>query len=221
MRYFSATPIIFPPNDDFSEALTGQCLGKDIDLNLSHNLTAIDKDNRVATITNLKTGDTMKQDFDMLHIVPPQSAPDFIAQSELAKENGWLDVNINTLQHNRFSNIFGLGDACDLPTPKTAAAIFSQTPVMVNNLLKEMGKAKSTVEYDGYAACPIFTSDKKLMLCEFKYGRKTDTSFFKDQTKPTSYFFSLKRDIFPRAYWNLMPRGKWFGASGGVFKPTY
>ena len=79
MRYFSATPIIFPPNDDFSEALTGQCLGKDIDLNLSHNLTAIDKDNRVATITNLKTGDTMKQDFDMLHIVPPQSAPDFIA----------------------------------------------------------------------------------------------------------------------------------------------
>jgi len=24
--------------------------------------------------------------------------------------------------------------------------------------------------YDGYASCPIFVGDKKLMLAEFKYG---------------------------------------------------
>ena len=131
MKYYSATPIIFPPNDNFNEALTEQCLDKGIDLNLKHNLTAIDKDNRVATITNLDSGDSFEQDFDFLHIVPPQSAPDFVATSELAAENGWLDVNVKTLQHNRFPNVFGLGDICNLPAAKTAAAVFSQTPVVV------------------------------------------------------------------------------------------
>jgi len=69
-----------------------------------------------------------------------------------------------------------------LPTPKTAAAIFSQAPILVNNLLHEMGLAPKQVEYDGYAACPIFTGDDKLMLCEFKYGRGDSNTFFLDQT---------------------------------------
>ena len=141
-------------------------------------------------------------------------------ESELAHENGWLDVNINTLQHTRYSNIFGTGDVCNLPTAKTAAAVFSQTPILVNNILHEMGKADRQASYDGYAACPIFVGDKKLMLAEFRYGRETWTTFKKDQTKPTKSFYHLKKNIFPLAYWGLMPKGRWFGASGGVFKPT-
>ena len=88
-------------------------------------LTHVDKDNRIATFKNLDSGESEKHNFDFLHIAPPQSAPDFIAKSGLAAENGWLDVNISTLQHNKFKNIFGLGDVCNLPTAKTAAAIFS------------------------------------------------------------------------------------------------
>jgi sulfide:quinone oxidoreductase len=30
--------------------------------------------------------------------------------------------------------------------------------------------AKPNSSYDGYASCPIFVGDKKLMLAEFKYG---------------------------------------------------
>ncbi len=59
--------------------------------------------------------------------------------SELVHKSGWLDVNIATLQHNKFSNVFGLGDVCNLPTAKSAAAVCAQTPVVVNNLLVEMG----------------------------------------------------------------------------------
>lgn len=104
-----------------------------------------------------------------MHIVPPQSAPDFIATSELAHDNGFLDVNISTLQHNKYSNIFGLGDVNNLPTSKSAAAIFSQAPVVVNNILKEMGLIEQTATYDGYAACPVFVGNQELVLCEFKY----------------------------------------------------
>lgn len=97
MQYYSATGIIFPPNDDFSQALTQICEDKGITKHLQHNLTAVDKDNRVATFTNLTTGEKVNTDFDFLHVVPPQTAPKFIMDSELAHENGWLDVNINTL----------------------------------------------------------------------------------------------------------------------------
>ena len=73
-------------------------------------------------------------------MVPPQSAPEFVRASELAHESGYLDVDIGTLQHKKFSNVFGHGDVANLPTSKTAAAIYSQTPVLVQNILTELGE---------------------------------------------------------------------------------
>ena len=125
MRYYAAPPVMFPPSDEFNEALNKTCLDKGIEQFFKHDLTEIDKDNRVATFTNLDSGDEVTQEFDFLHVVPPQSAPEFVAKSDLAHDSGYLDVNIETLQHNRYSNVFGVGDVANLPTSKTAAAIFS------------------------------------------------------------------------------------------------
>jgi len=50
------------------------------------------------------------------------SAPDVIRASPLVNSEGWVDVNKQTLQHNKFPNIFALGDCTSLPTSKTAAA---------------------------------------------------------------------------------------------------
>ena len=50
------------------------------------------------------------------------SAPDVIRASPLANSDGWVDVNKQTLQHNKFPNVFALGDCTSLPTSKTAAA---------------------------------------------------------------------------------------------------
>lgn len=57
-----------------------------------------------------------------------------MSKSPLAAENGWLDVDSGTLLHNKFKNVFGLGDVANLPTSKTAAALFSQVPVVVHNI---------------------------------------------------------------------------------------
>ena len=70
---------------------------------------------------------------------------------------------------------------------------------------------KSNATYDGYASCPAYTGDNKLMLMEFKYGGEPDMSFLPNQEKPNSLFFYVKRDMFPRIYWNLMPAGIWYG----------
>ncbi len=43
-----------------------------------------------------------------------------------------------TTQHTKYSNVFSIGDASSLPNSKTAAAITSQVPVLVDNLLAVM-----------------------------------------------------------------------------------
>ena len=171
---------LFPNCLKFAKALEPIAAAKGININYQSQLTAIDKDNRVATFKNLQNGDLTHLDFDFLHFAPPQTPHEFIRNSPLAHSSGWLDVNIHTLQHNKFPNVFGLGDVCNLPTAKTAAAVFSQSPVVANNILVQMGKASNIGKYDGYSSCPLFVGDGKLMLIEFKYGAEANESLFAD-----------------------------------------
>jgi hypothetical protein len=43
-----------------------------------------------------------------------------------------------------------------------------------------MGKQTSKAKYDGYASCPLFVGDGKLMMIEFKYGGVADETFVQD-----------------------------------------
>jgi NADPH-dependent 2,4-dienoyl-CoA reductase/sulfur reductase-like enzyme len=50
--------------------------------------------------------------------------PEILKQNEfLTNAAGFLDVNRETLQHNKFKNIYGLGDCTSTPNSKTMAAI--------------------------------------------------------------------------------------------------
>ena len=150
-------------------------------------------------------------DFDMLHITPPQGPPDFIKNSPLANAAGWVDVDKGTLQHNKYPNIFSLGDASSLPTSKTGAAIRKQTPVMVNNLLSVMDKKPLTKIYTGYTSCPIVTAYGKLMLAEFDYNNEPMETFPFDQSKERWSMYQLKRQVLPRLYWNPILHGRMQG----------
>lgn len=68
--------------------------------------------------------------------------------------------------------------------------------------------------YDGYTSCPIFVGGNKLMLAEFKYDMELAQTFSKNQEKPSSFFFRLKKDFFPWVYWNVLPYGIWYGNKG-------
>lgn len=64
--------------------------------------------------------------FDLLHVAPPMTAHSHVRDNkELASENGFANVDIHTLRHPKYHNIYALGDVADLPTGKTASAVFS------------------------------------------------------------------------------------------------
>ncbi|MCU0403719.1 MAG: NAD(P)/FAD-dependent oxidoreductase, partial [Chitinophagaceae bacterium] len=148
--------------------------------------------------------------YDMLHIVPPQSAPDFVAQSPLADQSpyGWVDVNPETFQHKKFKNVFSCGDVCSAPTSRTGAAIRKEAPVMVEHIMAFINNTYCDAKYEGYSACPIPTEYGKLMLAEFDYNNKPTMTFPFDQAKPRWSMWMMKRYVLPWLYWNRILQGK-------------
>lgn len=182
-----------------------------IDLHFKHDLVEVDGPNRVATFrVTAADGSTseIKKTFKMLHVVPPQSAPDFIAASPLADAKGWVDVDKYTLQHTKYPNVFALGDVTNTPNAKTGAAIRKQAPVLVKNILSFLNKQPLTAQYSGYGSCPLVAGYGKLILAEFGYDNKVMETFPFDQSKPRWTMYLLKKYILPWLYWHKILKGQ-------------
>lgn len=205
----------------FAEALQKVVDKKKIDTRFFHNLYKVDGPSKKAyfNVKQFENGEQVgtkevELDFDLLHVVPPQSAPDFIKNSPLSIQEGnlkgCLDVDQYTLQHNKYSNVFGIGDVCGLPTAKTGAAVRKQLPVVTGNLLQliQGDTISSKQEYHGYSACPILTDYNHVLLAEFEYGNKPKPSFFFNTKKPLWIMYLLKHYFLPWFYWNKMLKGK-------------
>ncbi len=148
--------------------------------------------------------------FDMMHVCPPQKAPKFISESPLADEAGWIALNPETLQHSRYGDIFGLGDAGNTPNAKTAAAVRKQAPVVAENILLALKGEAPRAIYDGYGSCPLTVERGKIVLAEFGYGGKLLPSFpewLVDGKQPSSFSWLLKEKMLPWIYWNAMLKG--------------
>jgi len=158
--------------------------------------------------------------FDFIHVCPPQTAPDFVRESPLSDNSGWVDVDQNTLKHKQYENVWALGDVINAPNAKTAAAARAQAPVVAQNLLRELGATEDVRHYNGYGSCPLTVEKGKIVLAEFGYGGKLLPSFPRwmiDGSKPSRLAWLLKERILPPVYWQAMLKGReWMISEGGI-----
>ena len=193
----------------YEETLYDVIERKNIELNLMTELVELKPDSTQAVFQDLETEEEMTVDYDMIHVVPPMSAPDFIADNPLAAEDGFVEVDPGTLQHTRFDNVFALGDNSNLPTSKTGAAIRKQAPVLVDHLMASLRNTTPiNGTYSGYTSCPLVTGYGKLVLAEFDYDKNPEESFPFDQTQERYSMYALKAYGLPRMYWNGMLKGR-------------
>jgi sulfide:quinone oxidoreductase len=193
--------------EKYKKALQKVIKKRDIKEDYKLNLIAIDGHKKIATFENIETHEKVVKSFNMIHVSPPMSAPDFIKNSPISNESGWVDVDKYSTQHNKFKNIFSIGDASSMPNSKTGAAIRKQGPVLVANLLAELdGKAVKS-KYDGYASCPLVTSRSTCILAEFDYSGKPAETFPFNQAKERRSMYILKKIIIPFMYWKAMMKG--------------
>lgn len=182
---------------------------KGIVTRFKHDLVEIRTEPRKeAVFRNLEDESLVTMDFEMMHVTPPMSAPEFIRESPLANEAGWVEADKQTLRHPRYPNVFSIGDSCGVPTSKTGAAIRKQAPVVEKNLLAAMAGRPLPAVYDGYTSCPLVTGYGKLVLAEFDYEHKPRETFPIDQSKERLSMYLLKKYGLPAMYWNAMLRGK-------------
>jgi sulfide:quinone oxidoreductase len=205
--YAAATGGIFGV-DKYARPLSELVEERDIETHYSVDLIEIVPEEKKAIFEPIDGGDQLVIDYEMIHVTPPQGPPDFIKESPIADEDGWVDVDKHTTQHVDYPNIFSLGDCSSLPTSKTGAAVRKEVPVTVENLLAEMEGQPLEAEYNGYASCPLVTGYGRLILCEFDYDGNPDESFPFDQAQERYSMYALKKYGLPEMYWNGMLRGR-------------
>ncbi|WP_299507956.1 bifunctional protein tyrosine phosphatase family protein/NAD(P)/FAD-dependent oxidoreductase [uncultured Roseobacter sp.] len=213
IQFMNAGGVLFGVKD-YVPALMKYVEKYDATLNFFHNLVSVDGPAKRATfkVAQPDTDPTeVTVDFDMIHVCPPQVAPDFIRVSPLADAAGWIDVDQATLRHKSFDNIWSLGDVMNAPNAKTAAAARKQAPTVADNIVADIAGRSPIAAYDGYGSCPLTVERGKIVLAEFGYGGVMKPSFptwMIDGTKPTRAAWFLKEKMLPPIYWQAMLKGK-------------
>ncbi|GAB1575718.1 FAD/NAD(P)-binding oxidoreductase [Bordetella petrii] len=183
-------------------------------LEFGSRLVAVDGAARVATFERAGADGARheeQREFDLLHVCPPQVAPDCVRASPLAAASGWIEVDPYSLRHVRYENVFALGDAISASNAKTAAAARKQAPVAAENVIAALEGKALPAAYDGYGSCPLTVERGKIVLAEFGYGGKLLPTFPRwliDGRRPSRLAWHLKSEALPAIYWRAMLKGR-------------
>ncbi len=213
IHYCSAAGVLFHV-PDYVPALMSYIQAYGIDLRLQERLVAVNGPAQEATFAAVDAQgqtQTITRRFDLLHVVPPQTAPDFVRHSPLADAAGWVDVDAQTLQHKVYANVHALGDVGNSPNSKTAAAARAQAPVVAHNVMVALGRSKGKAKYNGYGSCPFTVERGKVVLAEFLYEGKLAPTFptwLINGKKPSRLAWLLKERLLPPVYWSAMLKGR-------------
>ena len=196
---------------------------RNIPVDMRCKLRAIDTHDKKAyfdqTVTLADGTESVKKivaEYDFMHFLVPQCAPDFVRESGLSwtegslAADGWAMANKETLVHQTYPNIICLGDCAGIPTSKTSAAIRKQLPIATANLVALMEGREPEAKYNGYAACPIVTEYGKVLMCEFDYEKKPQITFplsLIDMSRERWVAWMLKVYGLKPIYFELMLRG--------------
>jgi sulfide:quinone oxidoreductase len=219
MHYFAPQPALFsvPIVAEKVRMLFGS---RGIATHMGHTLRAVDASRKVATFVQttkdaagVETKTDVAVDYDYLHVIPPQRAPEVIRQSGLSwadkwTDQGWVEADQKTLRHLRFPEVFALGDVAGVPKGKTAASVKWQVPVVEDHLVAAIGGREGTQTYDGYTSCPLITRVGRAMLVEFDYSNNLVPSFPGVIAPLEELWISwLMKEVALKATYNAMLRG--------------
>lgn len=183
-----------------------------IELRCNSELVDVDAEGRTVVIRNSANGTKESLAYDVLHAVPPQSAPDWLKTPGLSSvRDGFVDVDAQTLRHVRYANVWALGDAASTRNSKSGAALRKQALVLAKNVQAVLkGKSSLPQRYNSYSGCPFTVSRSTVVFSEFDdtYRPKPTIPFWKNLAKERHSTWVLERHILPWVYWNLILKGR-------------
>ncbi|MEI5583811.1 MULTISPECIES: NAD(P)/FAD-dependent oxidoreductase [unclassified Agromyces] len=151
--------------------------------------------------------------YDVLNVVPPQSAPDWLKATPLPAEgdpDGFVEVDPETLRHRRFENVWSLGDAAATRNSKSGGALRKQSKVLATNLIAVLDGREPRARYDGYTVCPFTVSRSTVVFAEFddRYRLKPTVPFWRTLSRERRLSWLFDRRILPWVYWHMILKGR-------------
>ena len=206
------TPTVFP-EAVANEELNRKIAEYGIELRCNSEITAVDAVERTVRVEGIGGeggGETMT--YDVLHAVPPQSAPDWLKATDLpapGDPSGFVEVDPETLRSIRYPAVWSLGDAAATLNSKSGAALRQQTQVVAKNLMAVLKGKSVSAKYNNYSACPFTVSRSTVVFSEFDDQYRAKPSLpWKGIMREHRATFVLERRILPRVYWNLILKGR-------------
>lgn len=145
--------------------------------------------------------------YDLLVMTPPHSGPKFIADSGLANEESWLPVNKETLIHDKYPNIWGLGDCTNLPISKAGAAAHHQGKIVAANIASLVKQKEAKKKYGGNVQCFIMTGLHSSLFLDFNYNRPP-RNFFMKELYIIPKFWYISKLLFKPMYFKMVLKGR-------------
>jgi sulfide:quinone oxidoreductase len=184
-----------------------------IELRVETELRAVDGENRTVEIGPTDGGPGERLQYDVLNVVPPQSAPDWLKSTSLpaaAESGGFVEVDPETLRHTRYPNVWSLGDAAATRNSKSGGALRKQTKVVAENLLAALDGKEPATRYNGYSVCPFTVSRSTVVFAEFddQYRLKPTVPFWKTLSRERRLSWVFDRHILPWVYWHMILKGR-------------
>jgi sulfide:quinone oxidoreductase len=150
--------------------------------------------------------------YDLLHAVPPQSAPDWLKATSLpprGSSGGFVEVDPEILRHPRFPNVWSLGDAAGTRNSKSGGALRKQAKVLAKNLTAVLAGRAPDARYNGYSVCPFTLSRRTAFFAEFDDQYRPQPSYpLLRMAKERRWQWVMDRRIFPQIYWHLILKGR-------------
>ncbi len=122
--------------------------------------------------------DEKEVDYDVLVTVPTNMGDELLERSGLGDDLNFLPVDNHTLQSTTHENIFGIGDATNVPASKAGSVAHFEADTLVENIERFFEGKEMLEGFDGHANCFVETGGGKAMLIDFNYNQEPVTGRF-------------------------------------------
>lgn len=136
-------------------------------------LERIDNDRQL-----LVSYDGREQPFDLLVTIPLHTGQQYVFDSGLGDDAGFIPVDKKTLRSTAYDNIFVLGDASNIPTSKAGAVAHFAVETFVPNFLALIDGRPMPNSFDGHANCFVESGRGQALLLDFNYDTQPLTGTF-------------------------------------------
>jgi sulfide:quinone oxidoreductase len=160
--------------------------------------------------------DDQEVPFDLLVSIPVNKGADVINRSSMGDEDGlnFVPTDKFTLQSKKFTNIFVIGDATNVPASKAGSVAHFEAEILTENILSYINDVPMEAKFDGHSNCFIETGYGKAALIDFNYDTEPLPGKFPWPVVGPMGLLKVNRSnhwgklAFRWVYWHMLLTGK-------------